>query len=109
MEFCEKCEGLMVPKKSGEKVFLQCRTCGNIKETQTKEFKMSNVRDNAKHSVLVIDPKTTVDILPKTDITCPECNNNEAFWWLVQMRAADEAPTRFLKCTKCSHVWREYQ
>jgi len=109
MEFCEKCEGLMVPKKSGDRAFLECRACGNIKETQSKDFKMSNVREHVKSKVLVIDDKSDVSILPKTDIECPECDGKEAFWWLVQMRAADEAPTRFLKCTKCSHVWREYQ
>jgi DNA-directed RNA polymerase subunit M len=109
MEFCEKCEGLMVPKKSGDRAFLECRACGNTKETQSKDFKMSNVSESKKGQVIVLDDKSNMTTLPKTDIECPECLNKEAYWWLIQMRAADEAPTRFLRCTKCQHVWREYQ
>jgi DNA-directed RNA polymerase subunit M len=108
MEFCEKCGGLMVPKKSGDRVFLECRSCGNRKETEKKDFKMSNVRNNMKGKILVLDEKSKIDVLPKTDATCPKCGNAEALWWFVQMRAADEPPTKFLRCTKCSHVWREY-
>jgi DNA-directed RNA polymerase subunit M len=99
----------MIPKKLGGKVFLQCRSCGNRKDTEESDFKMSNVRDSVKAKVLVLDEKSKVETLPKTSAPCPECGNSEAVWWLVQMRAADEAPTRFLRCTKCDHVWREYQ
>jgi len=27
---------------------------------------------------------------------------------MIQTRAADEPPTRFYRCTKCGHTWREY-
>jgi transcription factor S, archaeal len=46
--------------------------------------------------------------LPKTDVMCPECKNREAYWWLRQLRSADESETRFFKCTKCAFTWREY-
>jgi DNA-directed RNA polymerase subunit M len=31
-----------------------------------------------------------------------------AYFWTQQTRGADEPETRFFKCTKCSHTWREY-
>ncbi|MBI2108536.1 transcription factor S, partial [Candidatus Woesearchaeota archaeon] len=31
-----------------------------------------------------------------------------AYFWLVQTRAGDEPETKFLRCEKCSHTWRDY-
>ncbi|MRR35944.1 transcription factor S, partial [bacterium] len=31
-----------------------------------------------------------------------------AYWWLRQLRSADESEVRFFRCTKCSRTWREY-
>ncbi|MCK7525274.1 MAG: hypothetical protein MZV64_50535 [Ignavibacteriales bacterium] len=46
--------------------------------------------------------------LPTTNARCPECGNNVAYWWLRQLRSADESEVRFFRCTKCSRTWREY-
>ena len=46
--------------------------------------------------------------LPTTAARCPECGNNLDYWWLRQLRSADESETRFFKCTKCGATWREY-
>jgi DNA-directed RNA polymerase, subunit M/Transcription elongation factor TFIIS len=43
------------------------------------------------------------------EVTCPKCGNHEAYYWMIQTRAADEPPTRFYKCVKCGHTWREYE
>ena len=42
------------------------------------------------------------------EAACPKCGNKEAVWWIQQTRSSDEAPTLFLRCTKCKHAWREY-
>ncbi len=41
-------------------------------------------------------------------IKCPKCECNLAFWWLRQLRAADESEVRFFRCTACNHTWRQY-
>jgi len=46
--------------------------------------------------------------LPKTNVECPKCFHNEAFWVLRQTRAADEPETKIYRCVKCTHSWREY-
>jgi DNA-directed RNA polymerase subunit M len=109
MEFCSKCGGLMIPKKSGSKVVLICRRCGRKKTSKEKKFKIKVSTEKSKGKIIVLDKKSKIDVLPKTDATCPKCENTEAFWWMQQTRAADEAPTRFYKCTKCGHTWREYE
>ena len=99
----------MIPKKSGATVFLICRGCGKKKTSKEKKFKISVFSESKKNKIIVLDKKSKIDVLPKTNTPCPECDNREAYWWMQQMRAADEPPTRFFKCTKCEHVWREYE
>lgn len=43
----------------------------------------------------------------KTDIDCPKCENDRAYYEMKQIRAADESETRFFECTECGHQWRE--
>ncbi|PSQ65960.1 MAG: transcription factor TFIIS [Halobacteriales archaeon SW_9_67_24] len=45
--------------------------------------------------------------LPTTDVECPECGNDRAYWYMQQIRSADESETRFFVCTECEHSWRE--
>ena len=104
MEFCDKCGGILMPKKTKTGTVYVCRSCG-------KEYKKGNeikitekiVRENR---IKIIDTKE--DELPITENLCPKCGNKEAFWWMQQTRSIDEPPTRFYKCTKCGHTWREY-
>ncbi|MEK6946569.1 MAG: transcription factor S, partial [Nanoarchaeota archaeon] len=35
-------------------------------------------------------------------------SHKTAYFWLVQTRAGDEPETKFLKCEKCGHTWRDY-
>lgn len=108
MEFCE-CGGLMIPQKKGAKVVLICRKCGRKKTSKEKKFKIKVSSEKIRSKIIVLDKKDKIDVLPRTDAPCPKCECKEAFWWMQQMRAGDEAPTRFYRCTKCGHVWREYE
>ena len=45
--------------------------------------------------------------LPTTAATCPSCGHDEAYWYLQQIRSADESETRFFVCTRCEQRWRE--
>ena len=44
----------------------------------------------------------------KTNVPCPKCNHNEAYWYLRQTRKSDEPETTFLSCCKCGYRWRKY-
>lgn len=64
------------------------------------------VKLKKEEQIEVVDESVTS--LPKTDEECPKCGNNKAYYWLVQTRSGDEAATRFFRCTKCGHTWRDY-
>ncbi len=100
--FCPKCNSLMFPENGK----LKCRRCGY--EGSVNKSAASTVRSemNADRELLVVEGRS--DTLPKTDVRCPKCGNNEAYWVLRQTRAADEPETRIYRCTKCSYSWREY-
>ena len=80
-------------------------TCGFT--SKKKENMVIKEKMDLGKRIEVIDKK--IETLPKTKEKCPKCSNEEAYWWIVQTRSADEAATRFFKCTKCSHTWREYK
>lgn len=56
----------------------------------------------------VLYPEDTLGAMPVTDAECPKCHNKKAYYWTAQTRAADEPETKFLKCQKCGHTWRDY-
>ena len=105
MQFCPKCGSLMIPKKEGSKTIAVCSRCchksSDLKDMSLKE----NVKSTSK-DVTVVDKE--IETLPTTEADCEKCGNNLAYFWEVQTRAADEPATKFLKCTKCKHIWRDY-
>jgi DNA-directed RNA polymerase subunit M len=102
MQFCPKCGSILVQKRknfgcprcnysTNEKVDLE------IKEKLEKHEKISFVTDKE------------VDVLPKVAIACKKCGHKEAHFWTSQTRGSDEAETKFFRCVKCKHTWREYR
>ncbi len=108
MKFCEKCKSLMMPKKSGSKTTMVCTSCGfkseSAPQTVLKEEKKKTLH---RGKIEVIDANKEQN-LPLTEEECPKCGHKKAFYWLTQTRAADEAETKFLRCQKCEHTWRDY-
>lgn len=102
MEFCPKCGSVLVEKKKG----FGCARCkhkskGKIKIETSEQIQI-------KPKIGVIKEKDT-DVFPVTNAACPKCRNAEAYFWTSQTRAGDEAETKFFRCTKCKHTWREYR
>ena len=98
--FCPKCKVLMYPEEDS----MVCRKCGFKKK---KSGSSVIVTKQEEKEVTLIEDKDKTNVLPKTKIKCPKCENNEAFWILRQMRGSDEPESRFYTCTKCSYKWRE--
>jgi DNA-directed RNA polymerase subunit M len=114
VEFCPKCGSLLVPQKSGDsKTVLVCRKCGFKKTTDTgNKYTLSqNIKHVEQDKILIIENAEATKTLPKVKghVICPKCGNDEAYYWILQTRRSDEPPTRFYRCTKCNHVWREYE
>lgn len=111
--FCPRCGGLMRPVVEGGEHYLVCARCGYKVKATEKDLKAYGVVHRIGHSEkekTVVIKETEEASLPITrEVTCPKCGFHEAYYWFLQTRAADEPPTRFYKCRKCGHVWREYE
>ncbi|MGZ4852911.1 MAG: transcription factor S [Halobacteriota archaeon] len=104
MEFCPKCKSIMVPQEG----FVKCRTCGFTKEKgQLARNKHLHEISRNTRTMLVIEGESE-DGKPTIKAHCSECGNDKAYWWLRQLRSADESEVRFFRCTKCGKTWREY-
>ena len=102
--FCPKCGSILRPKDKGGKKILYCG-CGYSKSPGAEDkFEIRETVASAK-KVEVVEK---IEINPKIKATCDKCNNTIAYYWTQQTRGADEPETRFFRCTKCEHTWREY-
>ncbi|MDM7935772.1 MAG: transcription factor S [Methanothrix sp.] len=101
MEFCPQCKSIMVPKDGS----MVCRRCGHRTPRAAGGSMIS--RTEQRSSVVPVLEQESAG-LPTTNAKCPECGNNVAYWWLRQLRSADESEVRFFRCTKCNKTWREY-
>ncbi|MEM1947324.1 MAG: transcription factor S [Candidatus Caldarchaeum sp.] len=109
MEFCPECGTALKPMKSGSKVVLGCKKCGYKKPLEGEKVIVKQERAAAvgKNVAAIVESEEAP--LPTTsDVICPACGHNEAKWWTVQTRSADEPMTQFFRCVKCGHTWREY-
>lgn len=102
MQFCPKCGAILVQKTKN----MGCPRCSyTSKDKQKLETKETM---GEKQKIAVIREKD-VDTLPVIEQACPKCKNQEAYFWTSQTRSGDEAETKFFRCKKCDHTWREYR
>ncbi len=95
----------MPVKRDGKKI-LVCRKCGYEEESNIDMKLKENIKNKNEDKIRVVEKNKST--LPVTEIRCEKCGNNEAEWWTRQTRSTDEPETRFYRCTKCGHTWREY-
>jgi len=111
MRFCPKCGTMLRPRRVGGELQLYCVNCGYYEVARSAEpFSVrAEVRRNPRDRILVLEPSqqpSTAQLV--RGISCPKCGGDEAYFWMIQTRAADEPPTRFYRCTRCGYTWREY-
>ena len=108
MQFCPTCDSVMVPEKANKKTVMKCRKCNTTEEI--KEAASYSFEDDysTKKTNGIIEINQDSQQLPTVREECSKCKNKEAYWWTYQTRSGDEPITKFLRCTKCSHTWRDY-
>jgi DNA-directed RNA polymerase subunit M len=99
-----------------------CDDCGSMMKTEGDKWVCSNghekLRDSAKEATMVTtteqEKSEVIDVsdaedrgLPTTTVHCPNCGHDEAYWYMQQIRSADESETRFFVCLECEQKWRE--
>lgn len=102
MKFCPKCD-VRLKKVDSE---LTCPKCGYSEgKTETKKAVLKEEQDPEFN---VLEETEGNKTLPTIQIECQKCGHNEAVWWMLQTRSADEPTTQFYRCTKCNFTWRNY-
>lgn len=101
MQFCPKCGSVLVKKRK----HFACAKCGY---TSKEKFEIVTSEKMGEKQIIGFLKEEDSTVWPTITITCSKCGNRLAYFWTAQMRAGDEAETRFFRCTKCKHTWREY-
>ncbi|HTY14115.1 MAG TPA: transcription factor S [Methanoregulaceae archaeon] len=101
--FCPECKSILMAS-AGQ---LKCRKCGYIRKISADD-QMQKKTKRTEREIVIVEDDEQVATLPTIQIKCPKCEYNLAFWWLRQLRAADESEVRFFRCCKCNHTWRQY-
>ena len=101
MEFCPKCGAVLIQKTKN----FGCPRCSYSTKEKVK-LKISEKVDATKEVAVV---KKDIKVHPIINADCKKCGNDKAYFWTVQMRAADEAEVKFFQCTKCGDTWKEYR
>jgi len=106
LEFCKSCGGRILPKidASNNRVSA-CVDCGEIVGQGVSNSIQSSDSDN---KIQIKDEVNDIQSLPIEKEQCSKCGNEEAYSWQRQTRSGDEPATRFYRCVKCEHTWREY-
>lgn len=101
MKFCPKCGLLLVQKR---KRF----ACPKCKYTSKEKVKIKSSEKMSEKTKIGLLKEKESSVWPVVSATCPKCGNRTAYFWEAQSSSIDEAETRFFRCTKCKHTWREY-
>ncbi len=101
MEFCPKCGAVLIQKRKN----YGCARCDYSTKEKLKIKTSEKIEEKNKVAVV----KKEMNTLPIVVEKCKKCGNDKAYFWTSQTRAGDEAETKFFKCTKCDHTWREYR
>lgn len=101
MEFCPKCGSVLMQKGKRS-------SCLRCNYTTKKECNLKTSEKIKEKEIVGIISQKDSEIHPVIEEKCKKCSNKKVYFWTMQTRSSDEAETKFFKCTKCEHLWREY-
>ena len=106
MDFCPHCDTRLKKNDDG---LLACSKCQFVKEKTTAGTEEKTEETNSEFLVMDESDMNQAKGLESTvPIDCEKCHNKEGVSWTFQTRSADEPETKFYRCTKCNHTWRDY-
>ncbi|KAF2101260.1 hypothetical protein NA57DRAFT_64128 [Rhizodiscina lignyota] len=117
--FCPNCSNMLLVARtpsttvngvedpsSGQNRF-ECRTCPYAYALDGRYFERKFFR--AKVAEDVVGGSEGIKDRSKTTIQCTneKCDGQEALFYQLQIRSADEPMTNFYQCVKCKKEWRD--
>eukprot|EP01137_Pigoraptor_chileana_P021059 Opistho-2@84289 len=105
--FCPTCANVLIVEQGSASFRFKCQTCPYMYDitqaiSHKKYTKLKEVDD-------VLGGTEAWENVDTTEVTCPKCSNDSAYFMQIQTRSADEPMTVFYKCTNhdCNHQWRD--
>ena len=106
MQFCDDCGSMMVAE--GDRMVCQECSASQPRDAEAEEAFVST-EEQTEGDLIEADETAQYEGKPTaSDVTCENCGHGEAWYDIKQTGAADEPPTRFLRCKACDYTWREY-
>lgn len=110
MLFCPICCNALVTRRSSEReasgACLECPTCTYVHRIKKRiERTVTNLPRKEVDDVL--GGSAAWELADKTDAVCDRCGHQQAFFFQMQTRSADEPMSTFYRCEKCDHQWKE--
>ncbi|KAI8992546.1 putative DNA-directed RNA polymerases III 12.5 kDa polypeptide [Pilobolus umbonatus] len=106
MLFCPICANLLLIENDGGQSFF-CQSCPYVynihsRHTSRRVLKRKEVDD-------VLGGAEAWKNVDSTEVTCPKCEHERAYFMQIQIRSADEPSSIFYKCCneECQFQWRE--
>ncbi|OIW30868.1 hypothetical protein CONLIGDRAFT_293195 [Coniochaeta ligniaria NRRL 30616] len=106
--FCPHCSNILtVSAMETGRNRLECRTCPYEHPIEQTIYSRRTFARVEKEDVF--GGPGAWDNAQKQKVQCgnPACNGDEAAYFSVQIRSADEPMTNFYKCMTCGHRWRD--
>ncbi|RDA95492.1 hypothetical protein CP533_5376 [Ophiocordyceps camponoti-saundersi (nom. inval.)] len=106
--FCPQCANILSVSVTMYRTNrLECRTCA-YKHTVAEPVSSRRVFERKEREDVFGGPGAW-DNAQKGRVQCPAegCDGDEAAFFQVQIRSADEPMTSFFKCMTCGQRWRE--
>lgn len=114
IEYCPKCEKILVKRKIGEQLFYTCSICGYQIEASSdehyikKKSKTELEKKKAENMLIIVDDALKARFTPTdTTLTCFRCKSHKIEFFQQQIHRADEPTTTFYRCTNCGNRWRQ--
>jgi DNA-directed RNA polymerase subunit M len=105
LKFCSECGTVM--KVNRENKCLKCPKCGATEQLES-EIVYSKAGSERDKIIVIGRKERNLRTTPQAKAKCPKCDNDKAYWWMVQTRGIDESATQFYRCTRCAFTWRDY-
>eukprot|EP00871_Galdieria_phlegrea_P004761 jgi/Galph1/5286/GphlegSOOS_G3968.1 len=108
MLFCRWCHNLLLidTKTADHQVRFICKTCPFYYQVQGKlERKVTGLVK--KQEADIFGGNKQWELADQTQVTCPRCSHQTAYFFQMQTRSADEPMSTFYRCAQCGYQWKE--
>ncbi|KAF4525744.1 hypothetical protein B566_EDAN002004 [Ephemera danica] len=104
--FCPWCGNMLnLSSTEADMMAFYCKSCPYT-EPVTHEY-CTKLETKNKEMDDVLGGQEAWKDCAATEVVCPNCLHEKAFFLQIQTRSADEPMTIFYMCCGCSHRWKD--